>query len=121
MNDPVKKFRAELERRGLIRKIQVVALLNPPPDNLTPEAGLALKKSAVKTSLMLYAAKHDDFGEAMWDAAIDLLLETVITDELVSPDPTTLVPTPAEKAKVENAKLLTSLLHGGLADMFKNF
>lgn len=31
MNDPVKKFRAELERRGLIRKIQVVALLNPPP------------------------------------------------------------------------------------------
>lgn len=55
----------------------------------------------------------------MYDAAVDLLLDSVITDEMVSPDPATFVPTPAERAKVEQAKLLTNLLHGGLADILK--
>ena len=30
MNDPVARFKAELEKEGLARKIKVVALLNPP-------------------------------------------------------------------------------------------
>lgn len=120
MEDAVKKFRAELESRGLIRKIQTIAFLCPPPDDLTPEEGVALKKSAVKSALMVYAAKHDDFGEAMLDAGIDLLLDAVVTDELVSPDPETFTPTSAEKEKVEQAKLISSLISGKANDFLKN-
>ena len=42
MNDALNKFKAEMEKRGLFRKITVAANLIPPPPGLNPEALLSL-------------------------------------------------------------------------------
>ena len=60
MNDALNKFKAEMEKRGLFRKITVAANLIPPPPGLNPEALIAIHKLAAKEALIMYAQKHDD-------------------------------------------------------------
>lgn len=75
-----------------------------------------------------YAANHDDFYKVMFDAALDHLLDGVLTDDLFAPDKE-FAPTKEEvdamkeevdamnRAK-ETAKLVNGLFHG-LADILK--
>lgn len=68
-----------------------------------------------------YAANHDDFYKVMFDAALDHLLDGVLTDDLFAPDKE-FAPTKEEvdtmnRAK-EPAKLVNGLFHG-LADILK--
>ena len=108
-NDALNRFKEEMNRRGLIRKIQVCANLIPPPRN------------AAKMAIANYAANHDDFYKVMFDAALDHLLDGVLTDDLFAPDKE-FAPTKEEvdtmnRAK-ETAKLVNGLFHG-LADILK--
>lgn len=64
-----------------------------------------------------YAANHDDFYEVMFDAALDHLLDGVLTDDLFAPDKE-FAPTKEEvdtmnRAK-ETAELVNGLFHGWL-------
>lgn len=71
MNDALNKFKAEMEKRGLFRKITVAANLIPPPPGLNPEALIAIHKLAAKEALIMYAQKHDDFSDLLAEAAFD--------------------------------------------------
>lgn len=62
-----------------------------------------------------YAANHDDFYEVMLNAALDHLLDGVLTDDLFAPDKE-FAPTKEEvdtmnRAK-ETAELVNGLFHG---------
>lgn len=82
MTESVKKFKAEMERRGLFRKIRVAVNLIPPPPSISPADLTTLHKSAAKSAILMYADKHDDFFETLMDAALDHLMEDVLTDDL---------------------------------------
>ena len=122
MNDSLKQFKEEMEKRGFFRKIKVGANLIPPPPGLTPDKVIELQKSAAVDAILTYAGKHDDFGELMMEAALDHLLETVLTDDLFTPD-SGFIPTAEEQASMERtesaAKMLTGLI-GSLADILKH-
>ena len=120
-NDALNRFKEEMNRRGLIRKIQVCANLIPPPPDADPESLIQLHRNAAKMAIANYAANHDDFYEVMFDAALDHLLDGVLTDDLFAPDKE-FAPTKEEvdtmnRAK-ETAKLVNGLFHG-LGDILK--
>lgn len=70
-----------------------------------------------------YAANHDDFYEVMFDAALDHLLDGVLTDDLFAPDKE-FAPTKEEVDTMNRAKgtaeaELVNGLFQGLADILK--
>ena len=68
-----------------------------------------------------YAANHDDFYEVMFDAALDHLLDGVLTDDLFAPDKE-FTPTKEEVGTMNRAKGTAELVNGlfhGLADILK--
>lgn len=120
-NDALNRFKEEMNRRGLIRKIQVCANLIPPPPDADPESLIQLHRNAAKMAIANYAANHDDFYEVMFDAALDHLLDGVLTDDLFSPDKE-FAPTKEEVDTMNRAKETAELAHGlfhGLADILK--
>ena len=120
-NDALNRFKEEMNRRGLIRKIQVCANLIPPPPDADPESLIQLHRNAAKMAIANYAANHDDFYEVMFDAALDHLLDGVLTDDLFAPDKE-FAPTKEEVDTMnrgkETAELVNGLFHG-LADILK--
>jgi len=120
-NDALNRFKEEMNRRGLIRKIQVCANLIPPPPDADPESLIQLHRNAAKMAIANYAANHDDFYEVMFDAALDHLLDGVLTDDLFAPDKE-FAPTKEEVDTMNRAKETAELVHGlfhGLADILK--
>ena len=120
-NDALNRFKEEMNRRGLIRKIQVCANLIPPPPDADPESLIQLHRNAAKMAIANYAVSHDDFYEVMFDAALDHLLDGVLTDVLFSPDKES-APTKEEVDTMNRAKETAELVHGlfhGLADILK--
>lgn len=72
-----------------------------------------------------YAANHDDFYEVMLNAALDHLLDGVLTDDLFAPDKE-FAPTKEEvdnmnraKETADKAAKVLDTLFGGLADLLK--
>lgn len=120
-NDALNRFKEEMNRRGLIRKIQVCANLIPPPPDADPESLIQLHRNAAKMAIANYAANHDDFYEVMFDAALDHLLDGVLTDDLFAPDKE-FAPTKGEVDTMNRAKETAELVNGlfhGLADILK--
>ena len=120
-NDALNRFKEEMNRRGLIRKIQVCANLIPPPPDADPESLIQLHRNVAKMAIANYAANHDDFYEVMFDAALDHLLDGVLTDDLFAPDKE-FAPTKEEVDTMNRAKETAELVHGlfhGLADILK--
>ena len=120
-NDALNRFKEEMNRRGLIRKIQVCANLIPPPPDADPESLIQLHRNAAKVAIANYAANHDDFYEVMFDAALDHLLDGVLTDDLFAPDKE-FTPTKEEVDTMNRAKGTVELVNGlfhGLADILK--
>lgn len=120
-NDALNRFKEEMNRRGLIRKIQVCANLIPPPPDANPESLIQLHRNAAKMAIANYAANHDDFYEVMFDAALDHLLDGVLTDDLFAPDKE-FAPTKEEVDTMNRAKETAELVNGlfhGLADILK--
>ena len=120
-NDALNRFKEEMNRRGLIRKIQVCANLIPPPPDADPESLIQLHRDAAKMAIANYAANHDDFYEVMFDAALDHLLDGVLTDDLFAPDKE-FAPTKEEVDTMNRAKETAELVNGlfhGLADILK--
>lgn len=120
-NDALNRFKEEMNRRGLIRKIQVCANLIPPPPNADPESLIQLHRNAAKMAIANYAANHDDFYEVMFNAALDHLLDVVLTDDLFAPDKE-FAPTKEEVDTMNRAKETAELVNGlfhGLADILK--
>lgn len=118
MNDALNKFKAEMEKRGLFRKITVAANLIPPPPGLDPDFLIALRKMAAKEALIMYAQKHDDFCELMAEAATNHLFDTILTDDLFKPVEG-FTPTDEEQAKMKEAEKTAKAL-SGLFDILKN-
>lgn len=119
MNDALNKFKAEMEKRGLFRKITVAANLIPPPPGLNPEALIAIHKLAAKEALIMYAQKHDDFCEMMAEAAFENLFDTILTNDLFKPVEG-FTPTDEEQAKVKEAEQTAKAITG-LFDILKHF
>lgn len=120
-NDALNRFKEEMNRRGLIRKIQMCANLIPPPPDADPESLIQLHRNAAKMAIANYAANHDDFYEVMFDAALDHLLDGVLTDDLFAPDKE-FAPTKEEVDTMNRAKETAELVNGlfhGLADILK--
>lgn len=120
-NDALNRFKEEMNRRGLIRKIQVCANLIPPPPDADPESLIQLHRNAAKMAIANYAANHDDFYKVMFDAALDHLLDGVLTDDLFAPDKE-FTPTKEEVDTMNRAKGTVELVNGlfhGLADILK--
>lgn len=120
-NDALNQFKEEMNKRGLIRKIQVCANLIPPPPDADPESLIQLHRNAAKMAIANYAANHDDFYEVMFDAALDHLLDGVLTDDLFAPDKE-FAPTKEEVDTMNRAKETVELVNGlfhGLADILK--
>lgn len=120
-NNALNRFKEEMNRRGLIRKIQVCANLIPPPPDADPESLIQLHRNAAKVAIANYAANHDDFYEVMFDAALDHLLDGVLTDDLFAPDKE-FSPTKEEVDTMNRAKGTVELVNGlfhGLADILK--
>lgn len=119
MNDALNKFKAEMEKRGLFRKITVAANMIPPPPDLNPEAFIAIHKLAAKEAVIMYAQKHDDFCELLAEAATDHLLDTILTDDLFRPVEG-FIPTDEEQATMKKAEE-TAKVFSGLFDILKRF
>lgn len=120
-NDALNRFKEEMNRRGLIRKIQVCANLIPPPPDADPESLIQLHRNVAKMAIANYAANHDDFYEVMLNAALDHLLDGVLTDDLFAPDKE-FAPTKEEVDTMNRAKETAELVNGlfhGLADILK--
>lgn len=120
-NDALNRFKEEMNRRGLIRKIQVCANLIPPPPDADPESLIQLHRNAAKMAIANYAANHDDFYEVIFNAALDHLLDGVLTDDLFAPDKE-FAPTKEEVDTMNRAKETAELVNGlfhGLADILK--
>ena len=120
-NDALNRFKEEMNRRGLIRKIQVCANLIPPPPDADPKSLIQLHRNAAKMAIANYAANHDDFYEVMFNAALDHLLDGVLTDDLFAPDKE-FAPTKEEVDTMNRAKETAELVNGlfhGLADILK--
>lgn len=119
MCDSMKKFKEEMEKLGLFRKITVAANLIPPPPGIDPEAVITLHKMAAKEAVIMYAQKHDDFCELMAEAATDHLFDTILTDELFKPVEG-FTPTDEEQANVKKAEEAAKMV-SGLFDLLKRF
>lgn len=122
MSNSLNKFKAEMEKRGLFRKITVAANLIPPPPGAEGESLIAFHKLAAREAVIMYAQNHDDFCDMLAEAAMDHLFDTILTDDLFTPD-AGFSPTKEELANIERAKATAALvdgLFGGLADLLKN-
>lgn len=112
MNDSLKRFKEEIEKRGFFRKFKSAANLIPPPPCATDEQRIEIQKIAARDVLMMYAKTHEGFGKLMAEAALDHLMDTVLTDDLFALD-AGFIPTAEEQANInranETAKLLTGL------------
>lgn len=121
-NDALNHFKEEMNKRGLFRKIQVCAnLIPPPPPGADGEALIELHRSAAKIAIRNYAEHHEDFCDVMADAALDHLLDEVLTDDLFAPDKE-FAPTKEEVDAMNRAKETAELVNGlfhGLADILK--
>ena len=120
-NDALNHFKEEMNKRGLFRKIQVCANLIPPPPGADGEALIELHRSAAKIAIRNYAKHHEDFCDVMADAALDYLLDGVLTDDLFAPDKE-FAPTKEEVDAMNRAKETAELVNGlfhGLADILK--
>jgi hypothetical protein len=115
----MKKFKEEMEKLGLFRKITVAANLIPPPPGIDPETVITLHKMAAKEAVIMYAQKHDDFCELMAEAAFDNLFDTILTDDLFKPVEG-FTPTDEGRAKMEEAEKTAKAL-SGLFDLLKRF
>ena len=72
-------------------------------------------------ALLSYAAKHDDFYDTMVDAALEYLLDGVLTDDLFALDKE-FAPTKEEVDTMNRAKETAELVNGlfhELADILK--
>lgn len=117
--DALNHFKAEMEKRGLFRKITVAVNLIPPPTPcIDPEALTALHKMAAKEALFMYARKHEDFADLMAEAAMDHLMDSVLTDDLFTPV-AGFTPTEEERATMDRAKATAEALTG-LLDFLKH-
>lgn len=92
---------------------------DPPPPGINPEAVIALHKLAAKEALIMYAQKHEDFGDLLAEAAFDNLFDTILTDDLFKPVEG-FTPTDEERAKMEEAEKTAKAL-SGLFDILKRF
>lgn len=119
MCDSMKKFKEEMEKLGLFRKITVAANLIPPPPGIDPEAVITLHKMAAKEAMTMYANKHDDFCELMAEAAFDNLFDTILTDDLFKPVEG-FTPTDEEQANMKKAEEAAKMITG-LFDLLKRF
>ena len=93
----------------------------PPPPDADPESLIQLHRNAAKVVIANYAANHDDFYEVMFDAALDHLLDGVLTDDLFAPDKE-FAPMKEEVDTMNRAKGTAELVNGlfhGLADILK--
>ncbi len=124
-SDALNHFKAEMEKRGLFRKIQVCANLIPPPPGADGETLIELHRSAAKIAIQNYAEHHEYFCDVMAEAAIDHLLNTVLSDDLFIPNGG-FSPTKEEVDNMNRAKETTDkaakmldTLFGGLADLLK--
>lgn len=111
-----------MEKSGLFRKMKVAANLIPPPPGMSPDELISLNKAAAKTAVIMYAEKHEDFEEMLWDAAIDHLMDTVLTDDLFTQD-AGFIPTAEEQANMDKSKETAEMLNGlfrGLAGFLKH-
>ncbi len=120
--ETLSKFQQEMKDRGLFRKIEVCVNLIPPPPEGIPCDLKEVYKAAAKGAILRYAQRHDDFAEALAEAAMEHLMEDVLTDDLFAPN-AGFTPTAEEQANMNQAKKaaesLTSLLDG-LAGLLKN-
>ena len=94
---------------------------DPPPPGADGEALIELHRNAAKVAIANYAANHDDFYEVMFDAALNHLLDGVLTDDLFAPDKE-FTPTKEEVDTMNRAKGTAELVNGlfhGLADILK--
>lgn len=115
MTESLTKFKAEMEKRGLFRQLQVaVNLIPPPPPDCSPDELIDRHRAAAKHALIMYAKRHESFREMMFEAAMDHLMDTILTDDLVTPDEG-FTPTAEERAMAK-----VGLLHA-LATVFRNF
>lgn len=119
----MKRFKEEMEKRGLFRKIKVCAnLIPPPPDAESAEAVRELHKCAAREAIMMYARKDEEFCDLMMEAALDHLMDSILTNDLFAPD-AGFIPTAEERANMDRAKAtaeaLTSLFDG-LAGFLKH-
>lgn len=119
MNDALNKFKAEMEKRGLFRKITLAANMIPPPPGIDPEPLILIHKLAAKEALTMYARKHDDFCDLLAEAAMEHLFETILTDDLFKPVEG-FTPTDEEQAKVKEAEQTAKAITG-LFDILKHF
>lgn len=98
---------------------------DPPPPDADPETLIDLHRNAAKIAIRSYAEHHDDFCDVMADAALDHLLESVLTDDLFAPDkdfsPTQTEVDTMNRAKetAEKATKFLDTLFSGLADILK--
>lgn len=93
----------------------------PPPPGVDGEALIELHRSAAKIAIRNYAEHHEDFCDVMADAALDHLLDGVLTDDLFAPDKE-FAPTKEEVDAMNRAKETAELVNGlfhGLADILK--
>lgn len=122
MSNSLDKFKAEMEKRGLFRKIQVCANLIPPPLGAeSAGAVMMLHKDAAREAIKMYANHHEDFCDLMAEAALDHLFDTILTDDLFTPD-REFAPTKEELANMERAKATAEVVTGlfdGVADFLK--
>ena len=102
-------------------RFRCVQTWSPPPPDADPESLIQLHRNAAKMAIANYAANHDDFYEVMFDAALDHLLDGVLTDDLFAPDKE-FAPTKEEVDTMNRAKETAELVNGlfhGLADILK--
>ena len=119
--DALNMFKEEMNKRGLFRKIKVcVNLIPPPPDGFKGNV-MEIHKLAAKAAIMQYATAHEDFAALLAEAALNHLLDSIMTDDLFTPD-AAFVPTDSEREKADqaekHAKVISTLL-SGLTDILK--
>lgn len=115
--DALNRFKEEMKNRGLFRKIQVCVNLIPPPDAVRVDLQ-CLHKAAAKEALFMYARKHEDFADLMVEAAMDHLMDSVLTDDLFTPV-AGFTPTEEEQVNMDRAKATAEALTG-LLDFLKH-
>lgn len=66
-------------------------------------------KLAAREAIQIYAKHHQDFCDAMAEAALDHLFEDILTDDLFTPD-AGFTPTMEEQANMKQAKATAKVI-----------
>lgn len=109
MNDVLNEFKEEMNKRGLFRKIQVATNLIPYPSDVEGEHLIGMLRANAKTAILYYAKCHDDFCDLLVNAAIDHLLESVLTDELFTQS-NDFTATEEEQKSMKKAKAMADII-----------